>query len=167
MKATSTSEGRVGTEEFKDTYMEEKVMEWVNHLEVLSKVAAVEPQAAYCAFVSGFKHKVTYTIRTFPDICKHLEKLDQAVDTKFVPTLTDGHFCNKMERKLLPLPPKYGGMDVVIFCGISKNEYSKSRPVTASLIKLQLEQNTLYSVNKEEIKMLKTNLRNFDKIHKN
>ena len=43
MKATSTSEGRVGTEEFKDTYMEEKVMEWINHLEVLSKVAAVEP----------------------------------------------------------------------------------------------------------------------------
>ena len=40
-------------------------MEWINQLEVLSKIAVVEPQAAYCAFVGGFKHKVTYTIRPF------------------------------------------------------------------------------------------------------
>ena len=63
----------------------------------------------------------------------------------------------------------YGGMGIVIFCDIAENEYSNSRAATASLIKLQLEQNTIYSVNREEIKMLKTNinLRNFDKIHKN
>ena len=30
--------------------MEENVMEWINQLEVLSKMA----QAAYCAFVGGF-----------------------------------------------------------------------------------------------------------------
>ena len=34
--------------------MEENVMEWINQLEVLSKMAAIEPEAAYCAFVSGF-----------------------------------------------------------------------------------------------------------------
>ena len=91
----------VSTEEFKDTYTEGKVMEWINQLEVLSKIAAVEPEAAYFAFVGGFKHKITCTIRTIPDIGKHLEKLDQAVDTKFIPTLTDGHFCNEIKRKLL------------------------------------------------------------------
>ena len=89
--------------------MEEKVIEWINQLKVLSKIAAVEPQAAYCAFVGGFTHKDTYTIRTVPSICKHLKKLDQAVETKFIPTLTDGHFCNEMEKKLLSLPVKYGG----------------------------------------------------------
>ena len=76
----------------------------------------VEPQAAYCAFVGGFKHKVTDTIRTVPDIHEHLEKLDQAVDTNF----TDGHFCNEMERKLLSLPVKYGGVGIVIFCDIAE-----------------------------------------------
>ena len=60
--------------------MEEKVLEWINQLEVLSKIAAVEPQTAHCAFVGGFKHKATYTIRTVPNIRKHLEKLDQAFD---------------------------------------------------------------------------------------
>ena len=72
--------GTVGTKEFKDTYTEQKVIEWIIKLEVLSKIAVVEPQAAYCAFVVGFKHKATYTIRTVPNIRKHLEKLDQAVD---------------------------------------------------------------------------------------
>ena len=114
-------------------------MEWINQLEVLSKIGAVEPQAANCAFVGGFKHKVTYTIRTVPDIRKHLEKLDQAVDTNFIPTLTDGYFCNEMERKLLSLPVKCGGMGIVIFCDIAEDEYNNSRAVTASLIKLQLE----------------------------
>ena len=34
--------------------MEEKVIKWINQLEVLSKMAAIEPQATYCAFVGGF-----------------------------------------------------------------------------------------------------------------
>ena len=91
-------------------------------------------------FVDGFKHKVVYTIRA---IHKHLEKLDQAVDTKFIPTLADGHFCNEMERKLLSLPVKYGGIGVVMFCDIAENEYNNSRAVTASLIKFQLQQNRI------------------------
>ena len=91
-------------------------------------------------FVDGFKHKVVYTIRA---IHKHLEKLDQAVDTKFIPTLADGHFCNEMERKLLSLPVKYGGIGLVMFCDIAENEYNNSRAVTLSLIKLHLEQNRI------------------------
>ena len=42
--------GTVGTEEFKDTYMIQKIMEWINQLEVLGKIAAVEPQAVYWWF---------------------------------------------------------------------------------------------------------------------
>ena len=91
-------------------------------------------------FVDGFKHKVVYTIRA---IHKHLEKLDQAVDTKFIPTFADGHFCNEMERKLLSLPVKYGGIGLVMFCDIAENEYNNSRAVTLSLIKLHLEQNRI------------------------
>ena len=64
-----------------------------------------------------------------------------------------------MERKLLSRPVKYGGMGIVIFCNIAENEYKNSRAVTASLIKLQLEQSTIYSVNREVIKMLKTNIK--------
>ena len=71
-----------------------------------------------------------------------------------------------MERKLLSRPVKYGGMDIVIFCDIAEDDYSNSRAVTASPIKLQLEQNTVYSVNREEIKMLKTNIK-LEKLRQN
>ena len=166
IKGTSTLEGTVGTEKFTDICTEEKVLEWINQLEFLSKIAAVEQQAAYCAFVGDFKNKVTFTIRTVPNIRRHLEKLDQAVDTKFILTLTDGHFCEEMERKLLSLPVKYGGMGIVIFCDIAENEYDNSIALTASLIKLQLEQSTIYNVNREEIKMLKTNIK-LEKLQQN
>ena len=56
-----------------------------------------------------------------------------------------------MERKLLSLHVKYGGMGVVVFCDIAKNENNNSRAVTASLVKLQLEQTAIYRVNREEI----------------
>ena len=61
-----------------------------------------------------------------------------------------------MERKLLSLHVEYGGIGLVIFYGIAENGYNNSRAVTASLVKLQLEQNTIYSVHREEMKMLKT-----------
>ena len=104
-------------------------MKWIKQFNVLSKIAAVEPHAAYCAFVSGFRYKVRYTIRTVPNIRKHLEKLDQAVDKKCIPTLTDGYFSNKMDRKLQWLPVKHGRMGIVIFYDIAENEYKNSRAV--------------------------------------
>ena len=96
---------------------------------------------------------------TVPNICRHLGKLVQAVDTKFVPNVPDGHFCNEMERKLISIPVKYDEIGISIFCDIAENEYNNSRAVTASLIKLQLERNTIYNVNREEIKMLQANIK--------
>ena len=57
-------------------------------------------------------------------------------------------------------------MGIVIFCNIDENEYNNSRVVTASLIKLQLEQSTIYNVNREEVKMLKTNIK-LEKLRQN
>ena len=71
-----------------------------------------------------------------------------------------------MERKLLALAVKYVGMGVAIFCDIAENEYNNSRALTIILIKPQLEQNTIYSVNREEIKMRKTNIK-FEKLRQN
>ena len=62
-----------------------------------------------------------------------------------------------MERKLLSFPLKYGGMGT--FVTSLKINTINSRAVVASLIKLQLEQNSIYGVNTEKIKMLKTNIK--------
>ena len=65
-----TTEGRkylggfVGTNEGRENYVNGLVEDWISQIEVLSEIAKCEPQAAYSAFTAGFKHKLTYFIRT-------------------------------------------------------------------------------------------------------
>ena len=70
-----------------------------------------------------------------PDICQHLQKLDQYVEKVFIPVLFDGHIPNNVERKLLLLPVKTGGMGIVTFADIAKTEYQHSRNITKSFRK--------------------------------
>ena len=126
---------------------------------LLSKIVAIEPKSAYCAFTVGFKYKITYTIRTIPDICQHLQKLDQYVEKLFIPVPVDGHILRNVERKLLPLPVKLGGMEIVIFADIAKTEYENSRNFTESLTKLHLEQTNEYNINIDELAKLKYNIK--------
>ena len=58
----------MGTVEGKNNYMSELTKEWIAELMELTKIAKTEPQAAYSAFTSGFKHKMTYFMRTLPDV---------------------------------------------------------------------------------------------------
>ena len=73
-----TTEGRkylggfVGTLEGSEEYVRELVGEWINQLQVLSNIAKCEPQAAYTAFTAGFQHKMTYFIRTIPNLAEIL-----------------------------------------------------------------------------------------------
>ena len=45
----------IGTEEFKEEYVGEKVSEWVKEVDVLSDIARTEPQAAYSAFMHDLR----------------------------------------------------------------------------------------------------------------
>ena len=78
-----------------------KVNECISQLELLSKIAAIEPQSAYYAFTASFKHKVTYIMRTIPDICQHLQKLEQCIEKVFIPALIDGHTPNNIRYRYL------------------------------------------------------------------
>ena len=49
----------IGTTEFKQEYIDEKVQKWVNNIENLAKIAEAQPHAAYAAFIHGEQHKYT------------------------------------------------------------------------------------------------------------
>ena len=104
-------------------------------------------------------HKVTYTIRTIPDICQHLQKLGQYIQKVFIPALIDGHIPNNVERKLLSLPVKLRGMGIVFFADTDKTEYQNSRNITESLAKLHLEQTTKYKIIRDQLEKLKYNIK--------
>ena len=54
----------VGSEIFKQKYVQEKIHQWIKELRVLCQIALCEPQAAYPGFIKGFKHKPIYFMRT-------------------------------------------------------------------------------------------------------
>ena len=86
--------------------MKEKINQWIQELRILSKIAWYDPQAAYSCFITGFKHKPTYFMRTIPNIGKELKQIDDVVRTEFIPAVTGGINCSDLERKLLSLPRK-------------------------------------------------------------
>ena len=63
--------GSVGTRKFKDVYIKTKVNEWISQSELLTKIATIEPESAYCTLINSLKHMPsTYTMRRIPDICQ-------------------------------------------------------------------------------------------------
>ena len=106
-----TAEGRrylgsvIGTNEFISTYIDEKIDETIKEIQTLSEIASYEPQAAYCAFLHGLKHKITFLLRTTPNISSNLKRLDDYIDEIFIPAITGGKRVSELERQLLALPP--------------------------------------------------------------
>ena len=39
-----------------------------NQFELLAKIAEIQPQATYSAYMFGFKYKFTFFLRTVPDV---------------------------------------------------------------------------------------------------
>ena len=108
-KINITTEGRkylggyIGTSTSRDSYIKTLIHGWINQVENLTQIAYTEPQAAYSAFVAGFQHKLTYHIRTIPEMSNLLAPLDQVINDKFIPAITNGHHCSLEERILLSL----------------------------------------------------------------
>ena len=69
-----TAEGKrhfgaiIRSTEYRDEYVKDLVKDWDKQLTILSTIAETQPQGAYLGFVSGFKSKLNYFLRTIPNI---------------------------------------------------------------------------------------------------
>ena len=95
---------------FKEEYLRNKIKSWKNQLEILSKIAEIQPQAAYSAF--GFKHKLTFFAQVAPNIADYLLLIEET----FI-----GHMLD-MERALLALPLKLDGLGLQTLCEVGSIE---------------------------------------------
>ena len=93
----------VGTNEFKEDYISEKVKKWCSEIEALTEVAKSEPHAAYSAFIQGEQHKFTYFLRTIADISTCLQPLDEVINNRLIPTLF-GREVTDGEREVITMP---------------------------------------------------------------
>ena len=123
----------IGSTEYKRIYIQEKISQWIKELQMLCKIAWFQPQTAYSRFVTGFKHKPTFYMRAIPNISSHLKRLDEVITIEFIPAITGGINCSGIERKLMSLPPKLGGMGIPIFSDVADGECEFSQMLSIDL----------------------------------
>ena len=129
----------LGSRSFLEEYVGENVAEWVNEVTKLADFAISQPQACYAAFTFGLRHRWTYFLRTLPDIAELLEPLERAINEVLIPAVTD-HTVTKVERDLLGLPVRMGGLGFTDPVVTSSSEYEASIKVTNPLVRRIVEQ---------------------------
>ena len=90
--------GVIGTKQFRDEYIMENMNKWVQELHALSEIAKVDPQAAYTCFLSGYKHKFIYYMRTILGLGNLLKKVDEVILTEFISAITGGIIVTEMRE---------------------------------------------------------------------
>ena len=153
-----TVEGRkhlgaaVGATNFKEEYVRGKIEEWKTQVEILAKIAWVEPHLAYIAFVFGMQNKYTYMMRTLPNIGEQLKTLDKSIDDSLLVALFNGRKLNEEERILVSLPTRLGGLGIRIPSEVSSAQYENSVGITRQLTEHIVLQKEKLDINNEIIK---------------
>ena len=101
----------IGSETFKELYVKEKIEKWVKDVEELAEIAKDEPQAVYASFTKAVSHRWTYVQRTIPGIDDLFTPLEEAIRDRLIPSLL-GRKVSNIERRILALPVRYGGLGI-------------------------------------------------------
>lgn len=142
-----------GKRSFVDGYVASKIKEWESEIEILSEVAEMYPHAVYTVFTRAFVLKWQYLMRTIGDIADLFQSLENKISTKLIPALTGRAPCSIAERRLLSLPTRFGGLNLVNPVEATNILYDSSLKITEPLKKLIIDQSTKYvKFNLHEIK---------------
>ena len=135
-----TTEGRphlgaaIGTPSYVHQYVSDKVQQWATELEKLADIAKTQPHAAYAAFTHSLSSRWSFITRTIPDISNLLQQLEDTLQQKFIPALTGKSAPSDLERQLLSLPARLGGIGVanpIVRCNM---EYNASQELCRPLV---------------------------------
>ena len=90
--------------------MNNEVLEWTKDIMNLARAAATQPHAAYAAYVHGLSNRWVCLMRTVPDIDDLLQPLESTIHQHLIPVLTGRLPGSSIERQLLALPVRLGGL---------------------------------------------------------
>ena len=131
----------VGSVEFKEEYVSKKIEKWVKDVEQISEIAKEEPQIAFAAFTKALCMRWCFVQRTISGI-KHLfEPLERSIRENLLPAIV-GRNISDIERKMLALPVRFGGIGIQNPVNTADNEYETSVKITAALKRLIYNQET-------------------------
>ena len=149
----------IGSRSFMEEYVSHKVQTWTEEIKRLAKVATSQPHAAYAAFTHGLSSHWTYLLRTIPDIQDLLIPPENEIHQTFIPALTGRSPCSKVERDLLSLPVRLGGLGLTNPVTLSQHAFNASRRLTAPLTTLIIAQETNETANPDLTHSLKRVIR--------
>ena len=130
----------LGSESFKEAYVNETVAEWHKELEHLSIIAKSQPQAACSAFINGYRHKFTYYVRTIPNIAHLLKPIEDIITSDLLPQIL-GFEISLLDREIFALPTRLGGLGIPTLTTEADFEYNASKTLSAPLAALIVTQN--------------------------
>ncbi len=136
-----TTEGRrhlgaaLGTERYTTNFVEERVKVWTSELDCLASIARSQPQAAYSALCHGLPGKWLFLARTMPDVKELLLPLEMSLRQCFLPALTGRSAPGDIERRLLALPARHGGLGISQPHEIAAAQHRASMQLTADLVR--------------------------------
>ena len=117
----------------KVVYIINKVEDWVKDLQLLSKYAQDDPQAAYVAFTKRLCSRCTHFQRTVPDMSELFEPLENAIRDQLIPALV-GREVSDAERQILALPLRHGELGLTDHRETAETEYKHSTQITDIII---------------------------------
>ena len=110
---------------FREQCIKNKVESGVKDVQSLSKYAQDDPQATYSAFTKGLSSRWTHFQRTVPDASELFEPLENAIRDQLIPALL-GREVSDVERQILALPIRHGGLGLIAPRETAKTEYEHS-----------------------------------------
>ena len=134
----------LGSRSFAEEYVAQKVAAWTAEVSALAVVAATRPHAAYCAFTHGMIGRWIYvmrtSMRTVPNIGPLFQPLEDAIRLQFIPAFTGHGSCSMVEREVLSLPCRLGGLGIINPTIVADLQYDASTKITNSLKDLIIQQ---------------------------
>ena len=134
----------LGSRSFTELYVTSKVTNWIKKVEKLATIASSQPHAAYPAFTHGLMGKWTYLARTVPGTSDLFKPLEETIRHRFIPALTGRSAISDIERNLLSLPTRLGGLGIMNPSEATDSQYVTSQQVSTPLVSLIIQQTSNY-----------------------
>ena len=90
----------IGSELYRKEYIEETVSKWRDEL---SKIAEIQPHAAYSAYINDFKSQYNFFNRTFPTMQNHMKIINDVLRNNFIPIIIGESSISENLRELAVL----------------------------------------------------------------
>ena len=148
----------IGSKTFTEEYVGNKVHEWTNDIMNLARIASSQTHAAYAAYIHGLSNRWSYLLRRVREIEDLIQPLEDAIHMHLIPALTGRPPCSSIERDLLSLPVRLGGLGLRDPSTMASACFQSSQRITASLVALIICQDENETVDCNNVRTVKSEI---------